>query len=297
MEIGKVTGVSIKIHPSLLLLLGVYALLGLLPEALLAFGLVVGHEVAHLLVAKAYGFRVLSLELFPFGGTVTCDDIFEGRKVEETLMALAGPFFNIILLFLGQSLRWQGIWVGTLAEDFVRFNFLLAIFNFLPVLPLDGGRVVRAIYAQVFGFVKTTKALAWAGKIVGIIFALTGIVLIYQTSLSGETLVLFLLGGFFWLAGNKEISAARLTFLRQLTRKKEELVRKGLMRSKWITVYQDTSLIRVIEELTPDSYALIVLPNQDFGVARTFTETEILEGMLREGIDYPVGKLVPKDRM
>lgn len=292
MEIGKVTGVSIKIHPSLLLLLGLYALFGLLPEALLAFGLVVGHEVAHLTVAKAYGFRVISLELFPYGGAVTCDDIFEGRKVEETLMALAGPFFNVILLFLGQALRWQGIWVGALAEDFVRFNFLLAAFNLLPVLPLDGGRVVRAIYAQFFGFVKTTKALAWAGKITGVILALTGIVLIKQAGLSGEGLVLIPLGGFFWLAGNKEIAAARLTFLRQLTRKKEELVRKGLMRSKWITVCQDTSLIRVVEELTPDSYALVVLPNQEFGVARTFTETEILEGMLREGIDFPVGKLI-----
>jgi stage IV sporulation protein FB len=292
LEIGKVAGVSIKIHPGFLLLLGTYALFGLLPEAVLAFSLVIGHEIAHLSVAKAYGFRVHSLELFPFGGAVTCNDIFEGRKVEESMMALAGPFFNIILLFLGQVLRWQGIWTGILAEDFVRFNFLLAVFNLLPVLPLDGGRIARAIFADVYGFVKTTKALAWAGKIVGLIFSVIGIVLLTLMGLSGENLVLTAFGGFFWVAGNKEIAAARLTFLRQLTKKKEELVRKGLMRSKLITVCRDISLIRVIEELTPDSYAIIVLPDQQFRVAGSLTETEILEGMFREGIEYTVGKLI-----
>ncbi|MDD2233857.1 MAG: M50 family metallopeptidase [Desulfitobacteriaceae bacterium] len=295
MEIGKVTGVSIRMHPGFLLLLGVYALFGLLPEAMLAFGLVLGHEIAHLSVAKAYGFRIQSLELFPFGGALTCNDIFEGRKTEETMMALAGPLFNIILLFAGQILRWQGIWTGALSEDFIRFNFLLAVFNLLPILPLDGGRIIRAIFAGVFGFVKTTKALAWAGKIVGLFFILAGIILIKITGLNGNNLVLLAFGGFFWIAGNKEISAARLTFLRQLTRKKEELVRRGLMRSKLITVYQDTPLIRVIEKLTPDSYALIILPDQNFKVAGSLTETEILEGMFREGIDYTVGKLKAND--
>jgi stage IV sporulation protein FB len=292
LEIGKVAGVSIKIHPGFLLLLGTYALFGLLPEAVLAFSLVIGHELAHLSVAKAYGFRVHSLELFPFGGAVTCNDIFEGRKVEETMMALAGPVFNFILLFFGQVLRWQGFWAGILADDFVRFNFLLAAFNLLPVLPLDGGRIIRAFFADIYGFVKTTKVLAWAGKIMGLVFSVIGIVLFISVGLSGEVLVLVALSGFFWVAGNKEIAAARLTFLRQLTRKKEDLVRRGLMRSKLITVCQDTSLIRIIEELTPDSYALVVLPDQKFRVAGSLTETEILEGMFLEGIDYTVGKLM-----
>ncbi|MDD4346787.1 MAG: CBS domain-containing protein, partial [Desulfitobacteriaceae bacterium] len=138
-------------------------------------------------------------------------------------------------------------------------------------------------------------ALEWAGKIVGLFFILAGVILIKITGLNGNNLVLLAFGGFFWIAGNNEISAARLTFLRQLTRKKEELVRRGLMRSKLITVYQDTPLIRVIEKLTPDSYALIILPDQNFKVAGSLTETEILEGMFREGIDYTVGKLKAND--
>lgn len=292
MEVGKIAGISLRVHPTFLIVLALYGVLGLFAQALLVFALVAGHELAHLLTAKAYGFRVIGLELFPFGGAAYCEDLFEGRKAEETLMALAGPAFNIILLFAGQVFRWQGWWDGQLAADFVRFNFWLAAFNLLPVLPLDGGRVLRAILAGVFGFVRTTKFLAWAGKVTGVIFALAGLANLSGREVVGEgSLVFILLGGFFWLAGSKEISSARLTFLRQLTRKKEELVRRGLMRSRTITVHGEIPVVRVVEEFTPDSYALINLTSPQFALAKTLTETEVLEGMLREGIHYPVGKL------
>lgn len=291
MELAKVAGMSIRIHPTFLLVLVLYGVLGLAAQALLVFALVVGHELAHLLTAKAYGFKVVGLELFPFGGTAYCDDLFEGRKIEESIMALAGPVFNIVLLFAAQTLRWDGVWTGELASDFVRYNFWLAAFNLIPVLPLDGGRVVRAIFAEGFGFVRTTKFLAWAGKWLGVLLVLWGIALWGRGKFAEGPLFVMILGGFFWFAGSKEISSAHITFLRQLTRKKEEMVRKGLMRSKWLTVHRDTPLVRIVEEFTPDRYGMISVTNAEMRPGKTLTETDVLEGMLREGIRFPVGKL------
>lgn len=291
MELIKISGVSLRIHPTFLLVLAVYGVLGLAAQALLVFGLVFCHELAHLLTARAYGFRVVGLELFPFGGAAYCDDLFEGRKFEESIIALAGPAFNVVLLFGAQALRWQGVWTGELADDFVRFNFWLAAFNLIPVLPLDGGRVVRALLAESLGFVQTTKFLAWAGKWLGVLLALYGILLWGRGKFAEGPLTLIILGGFFWLAGSKEISSAHITFLRQLTRKKEDLLKKGLMRSFWVTVHKDTPLVRIVEEFTPDRYAMISLANKDLGLGKILTETEVVEGMLREGIRFPVGKL------
>jgi stage IV sporulation protein FB len=291
MELVKISGVSIRIHPTFLLVLVVYGVLGLAAQALLVFGLVFCHELAHLLTARAYGFRVVGLELFPFGGAAYCDDLFEGRKFEESIMALAGPAFNLVLLFGAQALRWQGVWTGEFAADFVRFNLWLATFNLIPILPLDGGRVVRALFAGSFGFVRTTKFLAWAGKWLGVLLALYGIVLWGQGKFTEGPLAFIILGGFFWLAGSKEISSAHITFLRQLTRKKEDLLKKGLMRSIWVTVQQDTPLVRIVEEFTPDRYAMISLANKEMGLDKILTETDVVEGMLREGIRFPVGKL------
>ncbi|MDR3541784.1 MAG: M50 family metallopeptidase [Desulfosporosinus sp.] len=291
MELVKIYGVSIRIHPTFLAVLVVYGVLGLAAQALLVFGLVLGHELAHLLTAKAYGFKIVGLELFPFGGAAYCDDLFEGRKLEESVMAFAGPAFNVVLLFGAQALRWNGMWSGELANDFVRYNFWLAAFNLIPVLPLDGGRVLRAICAEGFGFVRTTKFLARAGQWLGVLFALYGILLWGKGKFTEGPLTFIILGGFFWFAGSKEISTAHITFLRQLTRKKEELVKKGLMRSKWLTVHRNTPLVRIVEEFTPDRYALISLANEEMGLGKILTETNVVEGMMREGIRYPVGKL------
>jgi len=291
MELLKISGVSIRIHPTFLVVLLVYGVLGLATQALLVFGLVLGHELAHLLTAKAYGFKVVGLELFPFGGAAYCDDLFEGRKLEESIMALAGPIFNVVLLFSAQALRWNGLWSGHFADEFVRLNFWLALFNLIPVLPLDGGRVVRALCAEGFGFVRTTKFLAWAGKWLGVLFALYGIVLWGSGKFAEGPLTFITLGGFFWFVGSKEISTAHITFLRHLTRKKEELVRKGLMKSIWLTVHRDTPLVRIVEQFTPDRYAMVSLTNEKMGLSKILTETDVLEGMLREGIRFPIGKL------
>ncbi|EHQ91881.1 M50 family metallopeptidase [Desulfosporosinus youngiae] len=291
MELFKLSGVSIRIHPSFLVVLLLYGVLGLAAQALLVFTLVLGHELAHLLVAKAYGFKVEGLELFPFGGAAYCDGLFEGRKLEESIMALAGPAFNVILLFIAQTLRWNGLWAGEFADNFVRYNLWLAAFNLIPVLPLDGGRVVRALCSEGFGFVRTTKFLAGAGKWLGVIFALYGIVLGVRGKFSDGPLFFLILGGFFWFAGTKEISAAHITFLRHLTRKKEDLMKRGLMRSIWLTVQKNTPLVRIVEEFTPDRYAMVNLANDKMGMEKILTETDIVEGMLREGIRFPVGKL------
>ncbi|EGW38384.1 M50 family metallopeptidase [Desulfosporosinus sp. OT] len=291
MELAKINGMSLRIHPTFLLVLVVYGVLGLVAQALLVFSLVLGHELAHLLTAKAYGFKVVGLELFPIGGAAYCDDLFEGRKLEESVMALAGPAFNVALLFGAQVLRWHGLWTGELANDFVRYNFWLAAFNLIPVLPLDGGRVLRAICAEGFGFVRTTKFLAKSGQWLGVLFALYGIILWSQGKFTEGSLTLMILGGFFWFAGSKEISAAHITFLRQLTRKKEELVKRGLMRSKWLTVHRSTPLVRIVEEFTPDRYAMVSLTNEEMGLGKILTETDVVEGMMREGIRFPVGKL------
>lgn len=291
MELMKLSGVSIKVHPTFLLVLFLYAVLGLAAQAFLIFALVVAHELAHLLTARAYGYKVIGLELFPFGGAAYSDDLFEGRKLEESIMALAGPAFNIVLLFGAQILRWNGWWSGEFSDDFVRFNLWLAAFNLIPVLPLDGGRVMRALFAGAFGFVRTTRFLAWAGKWLGVLFILYGIILGVQGKFTEGPLLFLVLGGFFWLAGSKEIASAHIIFLRQLTRKKEELRKKGLMSSFLLTVQGSTPLVRIVEKFTPDRYAMVTLTNQTMGLDRVLTETDIVEGMLREGIHFPVGKL------
>jgi len=69
------------------------------------------------------------------------------------------------------------------------------------------------------------------------------------------------------------------------------LMRKGLLSSRWLTVCSETPLIRIVEELTTDRYTFVALVDAEDRLRQTFSETQILEGLLRDGIHCPVGKL------
>lgn len=212
MEIFQIKGLSIRVHPTFLLVLLAYGILGLITQALLIFALVIGHELAHLLTAKAYGFKVVGLEIFPFGGAAYCDDLFEGRKIEESIMAVAGPLFNFLLLFAAQAIRWQGYWSGGSSEEFIRINFWLAAFNLLPLLPLDGGRIVRALFSDVFGFVRTTKVLARCGQAFGIILIILGLIFAGKGNSMEGIITLFLLAGFSCFQAIRKLLPRELPF-------------------------------------------------------------------------------------
>ncbi|MGI5901543.1 MAG: M50 family metallopeptidase [Desulfitobacteriia bacterium] len=288
----QLKGIKVRIHPTFigLLILGAFA--GLLSRALLVFGLVVLHELAHMLTARALGVKVKSIELYPYGGTAILEDTFEGKKFEESLISFAGPAFNFFLFFLIQSLRWQGVIQGPWTLELAKINFWLAGFNLLPVLPLDGGRIARAFFAGRFGFVRTTKILATLGKGLGATFIITGFVFQAYSLFKFEPAALIILGVVFWIGSSKELKNAQIVFLKQLCRKKEMLLKKGLLPSFCLTVSRETPLNRVVSEFTTDHYCLVNVLGDNNQLSRTLSETEIIEAMFEQGLECKIGSLL-----
>lgn len=287
----QVAGIKIKIHPTFIGLLLILALCGLAARAFIVFGLVILHELVHTIAARGFGVKVRSIELYPYGGTAVLEDSFEGKKKEETVIAFAGPAFNLALFLILQYLRWEGILRGAWVLDLVKMNFWLALFNLIPVLPLDGGRIVRAISAGTFGFVRTTKVLAAAGKWLGSVFVIIGFLLQAWGYYLYEPALFIVLGVFFWLGSRREMANARIVFLKQLCRKKELLLSQGLMKSSYFTVSQDITLGQIINEFTADRYSLVNVLGDKDKICKTLSETEIVQGMMDRGLNYPVREL------
>ncbi|NLM22400.1 MAG: peptidase M50 [Peptococcaceae bacterium] len=283
---------KIRIHPTFIALLVLCALGGLLTRALLVFGLVILHEIVHILVAKGFGVKLKSVELYPYGGTAVLEDSFEGKKVDESIIAFAGPAFNFLLFIIFQYLRWEGIIHGPWSLEFVKINFWLACFNLIPVLPLDGGRMVRAFLAGTFGFVKTTKFLAVAGKVLGGIFIVSGFFLQAFQFVQLEPVLFIVLGVFFWLGSDKELKNARIVFLKQLCRKKERLLSRGLMPSHCLTVNKDTPLSEVVNEFTTDRYSIVNVIGVKDKLEHSLTETEVVRGLLDKGLKTKIKDLI-----
>ncbi len=129
--------------------MGVAGVVGLFASILL-------HELAHSLVAIAYGMRVKSITLWLLGGVAELADEPPTPKV-NFLMAIAGPLMSAALagfFYLSASLAHNIAGTEILAavlSYLALLNVIVAVFNMIPALPLDGGHVLRAVLWAVKG--------------------------------------------------------------------------------------------------------------------------------------------------
>ena len=178
MWIGRIFGIQILLHASFLIALCFFALAGLLPQALILFSLVFLHELAHAAVAVLLRCPVEKIELFPFGGRAQVSFPLLFRPKAEILVAIAGPLWSLSLAGLFAYLRSNGILgSGQWTQLMIAGNLSLGLFNFLPILPLDGGRVLRAALSRRLGFRPATAGVARASRLAAILAAALSLVL------------------------------------------------------------------------------------------------------------------------
>ncbi|NET46727.1 site-2 protease family protein [Okeania sp. SIO2B3] len=150
--------------------------------AVLMFCSVLLHELAHSLVAISQGMKVNSIRLFLFGGITGIEREYR-TPGEAFQVAIAGPLVSLVLFFLLglTSLFFStSSLVGELINRVAEINLILAIFNLMPGLPLDGGQVLKAAIWKITGsrFVgvrwaaKSGQGLGWLGIILGSVLVL-----------------------------------------------------------------------------------------------------------------------------
>jgi len=190
----RVRGIQLAVHFSFLLLLAYVAwegwaegartneaLSGLLVNAgslLVFFTCVVLHELGHCFTAQRFGVRVPRILLLPIGGMAEFDSIPRAPR-SEILIALAGPAVNfaivgLLLAFVPwphwSTLADSALSVTSALQLIVVMNLVMGCFNLVPVFPMDGGRVLRAILSQRMPYLRATYWAASLGKILSIIF-------------------------------------------------------------------------------------------------------------------------------
>jgi Zn-dependent protease len=218
----RVAGINLGLHWSFLLLLGYAAWAGA-EEAgwlglvwvtsfiLLLFTCVVAHELGHCLVARRFGVQVGRILLLPIGGMAEFDRI-PRRPGQEMAIAIAGPLVNFLLvgLLLLAGVRFPPGWdieqfpltLAELGRHLVVVNIIMGCFNLVPVFPMDGGRIFRALLALRLPYLRATFVAATVGKILAVIGA-TVMIFAFDNWLGA------LLFGFIFLVGELEYRAVR----------------------------------------------------------------------------------------
>jgi Zn-dependent protease/CBS domain-containing protein len=158
--------------------------------AVLFFGSVLAHELAHALVSQARGIRVQDITLFLFGGATRARVESRGPN-DEFLIAVVGPLTSGLLagLFWLIDVIGRGVLSTPVAGMFGYLgwvNLLLAAFNLVPGFPLDGGRLLRsAIWKATGSFGRATRIASLAGQAVGWLLVAGGVAFLLTGNLAG----------------------------------------------------------------------------------------------------------------
>lgn len=234
-KVGRVAGVPVYVSQSWLLIAALVTFLfgqQLAPQLggggyLVAFGYAVAlfmavlvHEAAHALAARAVGLPPTHIVITFWGGHTQFESeaASAGRSV---LVAVVGPLANGVLALLAFLVSGAlasdtldgGAVAGRLLLAFTITNLFLAVFNLLPGLPLDGGRVLEAVVWRITGSRSTGTVVAgWAGRVVAV--AAIGYALL--PLLQGRPLRLFtvvwaaLIGSMLWSAAGQALKGAQI---------------------------------------------------------------------------------------
>lgn len=186
MKIAKIAGVDVHIEYSLPVYLAASAIgmyfahaVGSIQPFLAAMGIiyisVLLHEFGHVLVARHFGVETRVVRMHFYGAFALLEKIPE-KPIEEFLMAAAGPLVNcgIALLAWVLQLILHESGFSTLVGQVVYYNLLLAAFNLMPIFPMDGGRVFRALLAMKLTRLRATFTAARVGQVGAVLMATGG---------------------------------------------------------------------------------------------------------------------------
>ncbi|MDV3351601.1 site-2 protease family protein [Leptothoe sp. LEGE 181152] len=167
---------------------GMALILGLIAGILL-FASVLLHELGHSFVAQQQGIQVNSITLFLFGGLASLDD--EAKTPSGAFwIAVAGPLVSLVLFVLLTLLARSGFVTGPVAAVtslLAYINLILATFNMIPGLPLDGGNVLKAVVWKISG--NRYRGIRWAsrtGQMIGWSAIMLGILAVLGLSNAGS---------------------------------------------------------------------------------------------------------------
>ncbi len=140
----------ISVHPLFYVFGFYYALTGRILLFVIYTITALMHELGHSFVANSAGYRLNKITLMPFGAVVSGD--IEGLKLKDEIkIALAGPLLNLAVGLLFVAVWWLYPESYAFTDVVAEANFSMALVNFLPIFPLDGGRVLYAMLALAMG--------------------------------------------------------------------------------------------------------------------------------------------------
>jgi Zn-dependent protease/CBS domain-containing protein len=233
------------------------------------------HELSHSVVARGFGLPVRRILLYPLGGfsEIEREPQTPGR---EFLVSAAGPALSLVLAGLGYGLTHvvaAGTVGGTLVSQLMWANLVVGGFNLLPGLPLDGGRMLRAVIWKVTGRPGTsTIAAAWAGRVLALSLFVLVLAPPVEDRIGGDMVTvvwLAVIAAFMWTGASQAIKATRF-------RERLPALQARKLARKAVSVSADTPLAEAIRRAQESNARAVVVVDHDDKPIAILNETAVM---------------------
>jgi Zn-dependent protease len=204
-SVGRLFGVDVRLHLTFLLLpLFIYGMEYAAhkgtangPRDMALVGIILAcvgaHECGHMLAARRFGLIPKAVILLPLTGVVIYDESRLEQPQPPTLvwkreirLALVGPLVNFSLacLFAGAIMatnrgvelwKWPLLLSGNLPRSLVGANLYIAVLNLMPAYPLDGGRILRALFARTLDSASATRRAVSISNAIAMVLMVAGL--------------------------------------------------------------------------------------------------------------------------
>ncbi|QHW34178.1 Zn-dependent protease [Paenibacillus rhizovicinus] len=282
----KIGGIRWSVHPLFVLIMLASVFTGSFVELLTLFAIVLVHELGHVIAARGFGWTVREVKLLPFGGVAEVEDGSGLPASEEAIVAIAGPLQNVWMAGLAWLLGQLGLWQPEWADYVCQANIMIGLFNLLPILPLDGGKLMQAGLSRTLTF---HGMLIWGARISLFFSALMVVFAIVPAVLSKNAvhlnLNLIAVGLFLLLTNWTAYRNIPFLFLRFLTNRAMS-ASKSVARGTWafpIIVPKGYTVLAALRLFKRDSYHLIVVMEEKGDVLAVLPEQRLVSGFLSDG--------------
>lgn len=289
MTLFKIYGIKVKINYFLMPILVFSFFANYLWQMLAVLLVVFLHEGVHCYVSYLNNIQVSEIQLFPFGGVVKAENELGIEPNKEVMIAIAGPLFNFAFFILLFFIKELYDYTSEGLDFLIRVNILIGSFNLLPIIPLDGGRVLRAILTHWLGLKKATMTAIQIGKGICIVIFTLGALL---TTIDAENIYILMLSVFLYYCLLQEKKMAYFLLIKEILRKKKTLQDRGIMNTKYLTVLETVDIKHLLQEFSSGKYHFITVLNEAGKILGTLSESEVLDGMSVYGSKVSIGRLV-----
>lgn len=262
--------VSKYLIPYIILLM----IVGFKGELIISFIIVIFHEMIHYLTARYFGFDGFDVEILPMGTRLKLKDFDNATPMEDLVISISGPLINLILAAFFYLLMNVSSFAYT--SLFFWGNLTIGMFNLLPALPLDGGRILRDILSLKTYYRKANKITVYTSICIGSLMILIYIVLFFKLK---NNFTIGFVALFIIVSSLKERERIAYIIMGDIIKKRFNFIKKGYIANRSVSVYYKKDLLSILSMVDKNKYNIFTVLDDDMKVMDIIYEEEIIEAL------------------